>query len=245
MNADGFREKNVQYYDQFARRFRNKHFLSLDPAAQYEFDRVLGCLDLTKQKSIIDLGCGVGRYSLGLARMGYRVTAVDISAKSLALVLSQAKKYNITAIRTLRHDFSTPKEKNAYDTGICISTYHAISDSEEERIRVLANFVQSIKSGGKLLLVEPNPANPLFYLFYLLYPGVQRENIRSFLGSSPFRLREILRSLGMKDIRVRYVGFLPLRWIKKVPAVRLINEILNRIPIINNFSAFSYITARR
>lgn len=245
MNAYGFREKNVQYYDRFARRFRNKHFLSLDPAAQYEFDRVLGCLDLTKQKSIIDLGCGVGRYSLGFARLGHWVTAVDISSKSLALVSSQAKRYTIKAIRTLRHDFSSPKEKNAYDIGICISTYHVISDSEEERIRVLANFIQSIKPGGMLLLVEPNPANPLFYLFYLLYPGVQRENIRSFLGSSPFRLQRILGSIGMKDIRIHYVGFLPLRWMKMVPAVRLINEILNRIPIINNFSAFSYITARK
>lgn len=245
MKAAGFRKKNVQYYDGFARRFRNKHFLSLDRAAQYEFDRIVGCLDLKGRQTIIDLGCGVGRYSLGLARLGHRVTAVDISSKSLALVSSQAKKYTITTIRTLRHDFSTPKEKNAYDTGICISTYHAISDTEAERVRVLTNFIQSIKPGGMLLLVEPNPLNPLFYLFYILYPGVQRENIRSFLGSSPFRLRRVLTSLGMKSIRIRYVGFLPLRWMKKVPAIRFINEMLNRTPLIKSFSAFSYITARR
>lgn len=238
-------KRKIDHFDKYASGFKNADLLTLDKAAAYEFKSVVQQLPLTKQSTIIDLGCGIGKYSLLLARKGHRVTAVDISSKSLNLVKTQAIRYGIKTIHTYRGDFSTVIFKNKYEIGLCISTYHMLAEKEEDKIKTLGNFIQSIKPGGTLLLVEPNPFNPLFYLFYLLYPGVQRENIRSFLGSSPFHLREILRSLGMKDIRIQFVGFLPLRWMKTVPAVRFINEMLNRIPIINSFSAFSYITARK
>lgn len=238
-------KRKVAHFDKYAMGFKNTHLLSLDPAAKYEFTKVLEQMDLAKRRTIIDLGSGIGKYSLLLAKRGHRVTAVDISTQSLKLVRAQAKRYNISSIRTIKSDFSIARIKHRYDIGLCISTYHVLADNEKGKIKTLGNFIQSLKPGGTLLVVEPNPLNPLFYFFYLFFPGVQRENIRNFLGSSPFRLRKILTSLGMKSITIRYVGFLPLRFIKKFPAVAFINEVLNRIPVINMFSAFSYITARK
>lgn len=245
MKLNPHTKSKIAHFDRYAIGFKNADLLSLDKAAKYEFQKVLEQLDLSKQRTIIDLGCGIGKYSLLLAQRGHRVMAVDISKESLNLVKVQAKRYNISSIRTMKSDFSKARIINTYDIGICISTYHVLADKEEEKIKTLGNFIRSLKPGGRLVLVEPNPLNPLFYLFYLFYPGVQWENIKYFLGSTPFRLRRVLESLGMKSISVRYVGFFPLRWIKIFPPIARINEIINNIPIVNFFSAFSYITARK
>ncbi len=245
MGINPYTKRKIQHFDRYATRFFNVNLLTLDKAAEYEFTKVVEQLDLTKRKTIIDLGCGIGKYSLLLAKQGHHVTAVDISQKSLDLVDAQAKRYGIKTLQTFKSDFSNAVFQSKYDIGICISTYHVLSGNEQGKVKTLANFIQGLKPGGTLLLVEPNPLNPLFYLFYLFYPGVQRENIKNFLGSSPFRLKRVLASLGMKSITVRHVGFFPLRWLKKVSAVAWINELMNTIPIVNSFSAFSYITARK
>lgn len=236
--------ENIQYYNKSADRYKKIDFLKFDKAAEYQFTKIIEQLDLSKKKSIIELGAGIGRHSLALAKMGHTVTAVDISQESLDLLMKHAKKNKLDKNMTIiNNDFSKVVVKNKYDIGLCISTYQVVSKKEEGRIKILSNFLKSLKSGGTLLLIEPNPFNPLLYFFYLFYPGVQRRNIRSFLTSSPIRLKLMLEGLGMANIKIKYVGFLPLRFINKFSATIAVNEYINKMPFVNFFSAFSYITA--
>lgn len=235
---------NIQYYNNFASRYKNSNLLQFDTAADYQLKKIIERLDLTKKRNIIELGAGIGRYSLALAKMGHTVTAVDVSAESLELLRRQAQKNRLTKnITLLCNDFSHVVFEKRYDIALCISTYHVLSETEQGRIAIFANFLTSLKSGGTLLLIEPNPFNPLLYFFYLFYPGVQRRNILSFLTSSPLRLKRVLSNLEMTDFDIRYVGFLPLRFMRKSSIVMTINEIINKIPLLNMMSAFSYITA--
>lgn len=240
------KKKIVDYYDNFANRFQNTDLLYFDKAAQYEFGSILKVLNIPKgeSKNIIELGSGHGKYVLALLKRGHWVTAVDVSQNSLDLLLKQARKNKLEKkLNILRADFTKPVYKEKYDIGLCISTYHVLSDNEKEKIKIFSNFVQAIKPGGYILLVEPNPYNPLFYFFYLFYPVVQRDNIKFFLGSSPFRLKKILRNMGLVNIQIHRVGFLPLRFMKKIPQTQFFNEFINKTPVLNIFSSFSYITA--
>lgn len=244
MKKDKHTKENIQYYNNFASQYKNKDFLQFDKAADYQIKKIIERLDLTKKRNIVELGAGIGRYSLTLAKMGHTVTAVDVSAESLDVLRRQAKRNRLTRnITLLCNDFSQVVFEKRYEIALCISTYHVLSETEQGRIAVFANFLRSLKPGGTLLLIEPNPFNPLLYFFYLFYPGVQRRNIRSFLTSSPLRLKRVLSNLEMTDIDIRYVGFLPLRFMRKFPFVKAINEIINKIPLLNMMSAFSYITA--
>lgn len=236
--------RNIQYYDQFANKRKNVNLLSFNRVAEYEFGKIKDRLNLSKPKTIIELGCGMGRYALALAHLGHQVTAVDISRKSLQILNDQAKKNKLTQkLKTLKNDFTQTVFENKFEIGICISTYHVLAKREKERIEILSNFVKSIKQGGTLLIVEPNPFNPLLYLFYLFYPNVQKRDMKEFAKSSPFRIKKVLEQIGMENISINYVGFFPHRFMKWFPKISIINEIINNTPILKIFSSFSYITA--
>jgi len=244
MKKSKYTKKNISFYDSWSDRYKNINLLEFDKAAKYEFEKIIEQLDLSKKRNIIEFGAGLGKHSLALAKMGHNVTAVDVSQGCLDILLKQAKKHKLEKnIKVVCHDSSSMVYKNKYDIALCISTYQVVAETERERVKILANFIAVLKPGGTFLLVEPNPFNPFLYFFYLFYPGVQRKIVKTFIANSPFRLKKIFKDKGMNDIKINYVGFLPIRFIKKSSIVVQINEAINRTPFINIFSAFSYITA--
>lgn len=52
-------------------------------------------------KSVLDIGCGPGTLALPLARMGAKVTALDISASMLQKLEEKAKEENLASIKTV------------------------------------------------------------------------------------------------------------------------------------------------
>lgn len=244
MKSDKQTQENKGFYDKHFGKYTDVNLLEFNKAGEYEFNKVIEQLDLSKKRNIVEFGAGYGKYSLALAKMGHNVTAVDVSRKGLDILLQQAKKHKLEKrVKVLCTDSSAPAFKNEFDIALCISTYQVVSDTEAGRIRILKNFIAALKPGGTLLMVEPNPLNPLLYFWYLFFPGVQRSIIKQFITSSPFRLQKVLTQLGMNVNAINFVGFLPLRFIKKTPLVIPINEVVNKAPLIKYTSAFSYITA--
>ncbi len=60
-----------------------------------ESEKVIPLLEHIKNKKILDLGCGTGRYSITLAKKGAIVTAIDFSEEMLAVAKKNAKKENV------------------------------------------------------------------------------------------------------------------------------------------------------
>lgn len=57
-----------------------------------EVDFVIEELKLPMGSTILDVGCGTGRHSIELAKRGYKVTGIDISAGMLAEARRAAKQ---------------------------------------------------------------------------------------------------------------------------------------------------------
>lgn len=195
---------------------------------------------------LIDFGCGDGHFALNFLNKGFEVTGIDVSSEALQIFRRRAIKYklsrNIHVIQSGLYQPIKNLEEN-FDAGYMIVTYQFISNKKEEQDKVFKNFVKLIKIGGKILIMEANPLNPLFYFYYLF---ISRTNSQQGLNTSNSRkgvLIKLLKKTGMGNIQIYYHSFLPTAFINRWSFVNYINRFLCSIPGVRNFSAFYIITA--
>ncbi len=106
-----------------------------------------------KKKTVIDIGCAVGKWMPVLAPIFKSVKAIDISAKNITIA---EKKYpQFTNIEYERIDMSATKIKlQKYDAAICINAI--LTESLKKRDLFFKNMSNFIKKGGDLVLVLPS-----------------------------------------------------------------------------------------
>jgi histidinol-phosphate/aromatic aminotransferase/cobyric acid decarboxylase-like protein/SAM-dependent methyltransferase len=110
---------------------------------------------LAPGRRVLDLGCGMGRHAIALARAGYQVTGVDVSA--WALERAQVAASAAGARVTWRHmDLlrSTSWDLPAADAAICIQAFGWGEDTEQ--LRLLRTLHRHLNAGGLLILDHSN-----------------------------------------------------------------------------------------
>ncbi len=99
----------------------------------------------------LDLGCGEGGDAIWLARLGWRVTAVDVSVTALDRASTHAVTAGVEArIDFQQHDLAHTLPAGAFDL---ISAQYLQSPVEFPRDRVLQAAAQAVAPGGLLLIV--------------------------------------------------------------------------------------------
>ncbi|MHB8652190.1 MAG: class I SAM-dependent methyltransferase [Minisyncoccota bacterium] len=112
-----------------------KHLLHLKPGAR-----------------ILDIGCGSGRHSIGLAKNGYKVTGIDTSASLLHLAQKDAKDMALSSHPIfLRKNILALKSSNDFDAAISIFSF-GFSNHERDHVAFLKNTARALKKNGKVLL---------------------------------------------------------------------------------------------
>ena len=102
------------------------------------------------KRSVLDLGCGLGRHSILFAQHGFKVTAVDISDYAVQQTREKADKLCLD-IRTLVCDMANlPFRENSFD---CIFSYLSISHTDTEGFAKILNYIKKIlKPNGEIYL---------------------------------------------------------------------------------------------
>jgi SAM-dependent methyltransferase len=104
-------------------------------------------------KTVLDIGCAVGKWLPLLSPVFKKVIAVDISKKNL--LIARAKHAGYDNIEYRRADMSSPGTKlPKADTAVCINAI--LTDSSKKRIFFFQNLSSCIKRGGHLILVVPS-----------------------------------------------------------------------------------------
>jgi SAM-dependent methyltransferase len=125
-----------------------------------EVDFLLEELSLKQGAAILDVGCGTGRHAIELAKRGYVVTGIDVSAKMLAKAAEKAKaaNVNVNLIRGDATQFQLPKK---YDGVICLceGAFGLLGHRDDpinQPLFILCNISRSLKPRAKAVLTVLN-----------------------------------------------------------------------------------------
>lgn len=98
------------------------------------------------RKSLLDLGCGLGRHSMLFAKSGFKVTSVDLSDYGIKVLREWQKRENIDFLTKVCDMKSLPFNDNAFD---CIWAYHVVSHTDSEGIKqIISEMERVLKPDG-------------------------------------------------------------------------------------------------
>jgi len=101
-------------------------------------------------KTILDMGCGMGRHCILFAENGFNVTGFDLSEYGLGILNKKAEKKNLSITVVHGDVVDLPFEDNRFDAILAYhSVYHVDSKGME---RVIANIKRILKPGGEVYI---------------------------------------------------------------------------------------------
>jgi len=115
-------------------------------------------LQLTRETRVLDVGCGVGRWSRLLAARGARVTGVDLSPTMISEAQRRARAEGVAdRCRFLVQDSTALDVGETFDLVLSVTVLQHILDPLALRA-ALQRIVRHLAPGGRLVLLEAAPA---------------------------------------------------------------------------------------
>jgi SAM-dependent methyltransferase len=119
--------------------------------APKEINDIISLLGAKAPARILDMGCGIGRHSLELARRGFTVTGVDRTRSYLEKASNQAKEEGLD-IEFVQDDMRSFRRPEQFDISLNLYTSFGYFEKREDDGKVVANIHSSLKRGGVLLM---------------------------------------------------------------------------------------------
>lgn len=137
-------------------------------------------------KTVLDVGCGTGLYSIRLAEAGADVTAVDISAKMIEIARTKAQDRGQYIWYDQADMAQLPYANRTFDTVVSITALEYAGD----QLQALMEMARVLRPGGKLIVGVLNNDSP--------WADARRERAKreeSIYGSAQFLSSSDLRLL--------------------------------------------------
>ncbi len=117
-------------------------------------EKILGAY-IREGMTVLDVGCGMGYFSIGMARMvgpRGRVISVDIQDKMLAVLKRRAEREGLSeVIHTRLSGQGGMGVEDKVDFALAFWMVHEV----EEKKRLFSELRSTLKPGGLLLIAEP------------------------------------------------------------------------------------------
>ena len=144
------------YGDGKPRNFLNRITDKLFRQSMYErYKRTIDFLSNSDAKTVLDVGCGSGRYSLDLAKGGMKVTGVDLAQEMLNIAQTNSQKAGFKDNTYIVGSYFDVEIDKKHDAAILMGLFDYISNPEEL-------FLKLKKDTGKYILASfPKPGGIL------------------------------------------------------------------------------------
>lgn len=212
--------------------------------AERRCDYMISQMQVSPDKSIMEIGCGTGSNAFMLAqKTGMKVLGTDLC---VPFVEEARKKFQLPNLRYDILDFNKAEDfkGETFDyiigNGILHHLYHHLDSA-------FTNMLRLLKPGGKIIFLEPNLYNPYVYIIFS-YPTMrQKAHLEpDEMAFTKGWVSEKLKKTGYQNIKVEYKDFL-LPGIPDfliAPSV-IAGAVLEKIPGVKAVSQSIFISATK
>lgn len=187
---------------------------------------------------MLELGCGLGRFTGPMLELGLEVTATDISPE---LVRSLAERLGgrpgLTVVAAPAEELGDQVE-GGFDAVVGFFFLHHLRRLEP----VLGVCRRLLRPGGRLAFCEPNGLNPLYYLQVTLTPGMSWRGEPGVPKMRPRVVLPALQAAGFERTAHSSYGFLPPRLAMTRPG-RRIERVLETSQALRGLRAYRVFAA--
>jgi len=128
------------------------------PMSSTKADELIDLLDLDGASRVLDIGCGIGRWSRLLAQRGAQVTGIDLSRTMIDEARRRAQHEGLTdRCRFMVQDTATLDAGASFDLVLGVTVLQHILDAGALR-RAVGNLATHARRGGRIVLLEAAPA---------------------------------------------------------------------------------------
>jgi len=196
--------------------------------------------DLRPGERVLEVGCGMGRYTLPLARHGLRVEGMDLSQ----VLLDRLLAYNTGRFDIRVHCGDIADHDSAlagrFDAVVALFALHHLHNL----VPSFRGMARALRPSGRVVFVEPNPFNPLYYVQMLVTPGMSWEGERGILRMRRRQVFDAMREAGLAQPAMARFGFFPPFLTNRSWGTRA-EAIVERVPGLEPFRPFQLFKAQR
>lgn len=154
---------------------------------------------------VLEVGCGMGRYTFLLAERGIRVEGLDLSAQ----LLEKMQEHNTEGYEIPLHAFDLlecpPNMYGQFDAVIGFFVLHHVHDLQA----CFSAVAKLVRPGGRVAFLEPNPSNPLYYVQILATPEMSWKGERGMRDMRKGVLYAAMERAGLRPTSFERFGFFP------------------------------------
>jgi ubiquinone/menaquinone biosynthesis C-methylase UbiE len=184
-----------QWYEALFANYANQYDReSFTQGTLQEVDFIEQELDFDKSRHILDVGCGTGRHAIELAKRGYAVTGVDLSAAQLRRAFEKAAAAGVT-VTFLERDARELAFEAEFDTALMLCEGgFSLMETDEMNYRILTGIARALKTGGIFIMTALSALYPLYHCvdqFLNAEAGAARSS-ESVFDLATFRMTSLL-----------------------------------------------------
>ena len=209
------------------------------PYVQKQVSELLAAIGDAAKGRVLEIGCGMGRYTIPLARRGVAVEGLDLTPELLDRLRSFEGGQNVPLHCADVMDAPAALH-GAFDAVIGFFMLHHLHDLEGS----FAGVAKLVKPGGRVAFVEPNPWNPLYYVQITLSPGMTWEGDKGILMMRRKVVFEAMRRAGLESPGLRRFGFFPPMLANRRPFGQ-VERVIESARVFDGVLPFQLFTARR
>ncbi len=226
--------------DYFAQRIKKTMIPVNSPYVLRHVDFLLENSKIQLSDKVLEVGCGMGKFTFPLLERRVNVTGLDLSPFLLTKLLEHNDgRFDVNLIAS--DVLETPEELDGkFDHVIgffALHHFHNLPVCFQAMSRL-------VKPGGKIIFIEPNAWNPLYYLQILFTPGMSFKGDKGVMNMRKSILSKATSYADLTDLKISKYGMLP-PFIYNKNWGQWLDRVITSIPFLKNFLAFQLITVIR